>query len=105
MRRVRINFQSKNLERKIESIKKDFSLRRDMEEHLEFEFDLTKLNLISAAKVALGLSCELARMNSRVKISCILKDNETLNILSPRKLKNTFLSVNLSEEGSVLCQA
>lgn len=104
MRRIRVDFSSRNLEEKINDIRQEFS-KNECQNCLEFEFNLTRLNLISASKVALGLSSELVRIDSRVKINCLLKDNETLNILSPRKLKNIFLSVNLGEEGSVLCQA
>ncbi len=89
MRKITINFNRKNLDEKIQNAKEAFKNNSS----LEYEFDLSKLNLIDASKTALLLSAELMKENTNSKINCLLKDRETLNIIAPRKLKNTFLSV------------
>ncbi len=89
MKKIKINFNKKNLDEKIQSTKEVFYHNQDF----EYEFDLSKLNLIDASKTALLLSAELMKKNTKSKINCILQDKETLNIIAPRKLKNTFLSV------------
>ncbi len=93
MRKIKINFNSKNLKEEMESARKHFSTSLCA----DFELDLTKLNLIDASKITLLLSTELMRQNARARLNCLLKDKETLNIIKPRKLKNTFLSVTLNE--------
>lgn len=94
MRKFKINFNSKDLKENLESAKKHF----DTNFYNNFELDLTKLNLIDASKITLLLSAELMQKNTKAKLSCLLKDAETLNIIKPRKLKNTFLSVTLNEK-------
>lgn len=93
MRRIKIDFDAKNLDKSLESARKHFSTSL----YADFEFDLTKLNLIDASKITLLFSSELMHKNTKSRLSCLLKDKETLNIIKPRKLKNTFLSVTLNE--------
>ncbi len=93
MRKIKINFNKANLKEELENAKKHFSTNF----YTDFELDLTKLNLIDASKITLLLSAELMRKNTKLKLNCLLKDKETLNIIKPRKLKNTFLSVTLNE--------
>lgn len=92
MRKVKINFNKENLEEKIQNARKNFCNHL----YLEYEFDLSCLNLIDASKIALLLPAELMKKNTKSKVNCLLKDKETLNIISQRKLKNTFLSVTLN---------
>lgn len=94
MEKVSINFNTKNLEEKIQTAKTAFEDKRC----LEFNFDLSGLNLIDASRTALLLSAELMKKNEKSKINCKLKDKTTLNIIAPRKLKNIFLSVNLEDK-------
>lgn len=91
MKKISINFNTKNLDEKIQTAKSAF----DREKCLEFDFDLSKLNLIDASRTVLLLSAELMKKNKNSKINCKLKDKTTMNIIAPRKLKNIFLSVNL----------
>ena len=91
MRKIAINFNTKNLEEKIQMAKNAFCDKKC----LEFDFDLRGLNLIDASKTALLLSAELMQKNTKSKINCKLKDKETFDIIAPRKLKNIFLSVNV----------
>ena len=93
MRKIKIDFNCKDLYRKMQSARKYFNTGFSA----DFEFDLTRLNLIDASKVALQLSAELMHKNTKSKINCLLKDIETFEIIKPRKLKNTFLSVTLNE--------
>lgn len=92
MRKIKIDFNKHNLEEKINNAREAFN----KEYYLEYEFDLSRLNLIDASKIALLLPAELMKKNTKSKINCLLKDNETLNIISSRKLKNTFLSVTVN---------
>lgn len=93
MEKLKINFNTENLDKKINAAKEIFS----PDKYQDFEFDLSRLNLIDASKTALLLSVELMKKNTKSKINCIVKDNDTLNIIKPRKLKNISLSVNLGE--------
>ncbi len=93
MRKVKIDFNKNNLDEKIQSTKEIFSSNLNF----EYEFDLSRLNLIDASKTALLLSAELMRKNTKSTINCLLADKETLNIIAPRKLKNTFLSVTVKD--------
>ena len=93
MRKIKINFNTENLDEKIKSAREFFSAGSS----IDFELDLSRLNLIDASKITLLLSSELYRKNACSKLNCLLKDKETLNIIKPRKLKNTFLSVTLNE--------
>ena len=92
MRKIKIDFNKHNLEEKINNAREAFN----KEYYLEYELDLSRLNLIDSSKIALLLPAELMKKNTKSKINCLLKDNETLNIISSRKLKNTFLSVTLN---------
>lgn len=100
MEKLRINFNTQNLDENISSVRKNFSTKVCQ----NFEFDLSRLNLIDASKTILLLSVELMKKNTNSKISCIVKDIDTLNIIKPRKLKNTFLSVNLGESNIKLTE-
>lgn len=93
MRKVKIDFNKKNLDEKILSTKEAFNSSLSF----EYEFDLSKLNLIDASKTALLLSAELMKKNTKSTINCLLADKEILNIIAPRKLKNTFLSVTVKD--------
>ncbi len=93
MRKIKINFNGENLTEKLKTAGQYFTNAPCA----DFELDLTKLNLIDASKITLLLSVELMRKNTKSKLNCLLKDRETLNIIKPRKLKNTFLSVTLEE--------
>ena len=92
MRKISINFNKNNLDEKIQTVKAAFC--KDLS--FEYEFDLSRLNLIDASKTALILSAELMKKNTNSKINCLLKDKETYDIIAPRKLKNTFLSVTVN---------
>lgn len=92
MRKIKIDFNKKNLDEKILSTKEAFNSSLSF----EYEFDLSKLNLIDASKTALLLSAELMKKNTKSTINCLLADKGILNIIAPRKLKNTFLSVTLN---------
>lgn len=94
MRRIKIDFNTSDLNKGLENARKHFSTSFCT----DFEFDLSKLNLIDASKVTLLLSAELMHKNTKSKINCLLKDRETLNIIKPRKLKNTFLGVTLNKD-------
>jgi len=96
MRKIKIDFNKSNLEERIQSVREVFDNALDF----EYEFDLSRLNLIDASKVALSLPAELMKKNTKSKINCLLKDKETLNLIVPRKLKNTFLSVTLNRDNS-----
>lgn len=93
MRKVKIDFNKKNLDEKIQSTKEVFNSNLS----LEYEFDLSRLNLIDASRTALLLSAELMKKNTKSTINCLLADKEILNIIAPRKLKNTFLSVTVKD--------
>jgi len=93
MRKIKINFSGENLKENIKNAEQYFTNTPCA----DFELDLSKLNLIDASKITLLLSVELMHKNTKSKLSCLLKDRETLNIIKPRKLKNTFLSVTLEE--------
>ncbi len=92
MRKIKIDFNKKNLDEKILSTKEAFNSSLSF----EYEFDLSKLNLIDASKTALLLSAELMKKNTKSTINCLLADKGILNIIAPRKLKNTFLSVTVN---------
>ncbi len=92
MRKIKIYFNKKNLDEKILSTKEAFNSSLSF----EYEFDLSKLNLIDASKTALLLSAELMKKNTKSTINCLLADKGILNIIAPRKLKNTFLSVTVN---------
>lgn len=94
MRKIRIDFNTRDLEEKIQTARK--ILKEDKEEGKNFEFDLTKLNFIDAAKAALLLSSEALNLNSKTRIKCFVKDDEAKNFISRGKLKNTLFSVNVS---------
>lgn len=94
MRKIRIDFNTRDLEEKIQTARK--ILKEDKEEGKNFEFDLTKLNFIDAAKAALLLSSEALNLNSKTRIECFVKDDEAKNFISRGKLKNTLFSVNVS---------
>lgn len=98
MRKISIDFNKNNLDETIQSVKGSFC--RDLS--FEYEFDLSKLNLIDASKTTLILSAELLKKNTKSKINCLLADKETLNIITPRKLKNTFLSVTFEDRKKIL---
>ncbi len=93
MRKIKIDFNKKNLDEKILSTKEAFNSSLSF----EYEFDLSKLNLIDASKTALLLSAELMKKNTKSTINCLLADKGILNIIAPRKLKNTFLSVTVKD--------
>ncbi len=92
MRKIKIDFNKKNLDEKILSTKEAFNSSLSF----EYEFDLSKLNLIDTSKTALLLSAELMKKNTKSTINCLLADKGILNIIAPRKLKNTFLSVTVN---------
>lgn len=98
MRKISINFNKNNLDKKIQTVKAAFC--KDLS--FEYEFDLSRLNLIDASKTALILSAELMKKNPRSKINCLLADREILNTIAPRKLKNTFLSVTFEDRKKIL---
>jgi len=97
MRKTKINLEKKNPEERIKFAS------RVIEENasLEFELDLTKLNLIEASKTVTLLSAQLMRKNSKARMECLLKDRATLDIIKPLKLKNTFLSVNVEGKNNI----
>lgn len=99
MRKIRIDFNTKDLEERIKNA--GIILKEIKEEGGNFEFDLTKLNFIDAAKAALVLSAEAMNINTKTKIECFVKDNETQKFISKGKLKNTFFSVNVSNIKSI----
>lgn len=93
MRKIRIDFNTKNLEDKIKNTK--IFLQEIKEEGADFEFDLSRLNFIDAAKAALLLSAEAMNLNTKTRINCFVKDEKSRKIILNQKLKNAFFSVNL----------
>ncbi len=94
MDKIKIKFNTKDNEPKFNVIKDALKNRVCP----EFELDLRNMNLIDASRITLLISSEIMRKNTKSKISCLVKDKQVLNIITPRKLKNTTVSVNLNEK-------
>ena len=94
MEKIKIKFNTIDSETKFNVIKDELKKKVNP----EFELDLRSMNLIDASKTALLASVEIMRKNTNSKISCLVKDKQVLNIITPRKLKNMTISVNLNEK-------
>ena len=61
LRKIKIDFNKHNLEEKINNAREAFN----KEYYLEYELDLSRLNLIDASKIALLLPAELMKKNTK----------------------------------------